>query len=75
MPGLAGMSGMQRRPFTIANAVGGATWATVIAVAGYLAGASYRRVEDQFGTVGEAVSVAVLAALVVIFVFRHFRRN
>jgi undecaprenyl-diphosphatase len=74
VPGVAGMSGMKRRPFTIANAIGGSTWAVAVAVAGFVAGASYQKVADQFGRAGEILSVVVVVAIVVVLTVRHFRR-
>ena len=62
VPGLAGMSGMRRLPFTAANLLGGALWATTVAVLGYLAGASYRALEHRLGLGGEILlGVLVLA--------------
>jgi membrane-associated protein len=62
VPGLAGMSGMRRLPFTVANLLGGALWATTVAVLGYLAGASYRALEHRLGLGGEVLlGVLVLA--------------
>lgn len=66
VPGLAGMSGMRRLPFTVANVLGGALWASAVAVLGYLAGASYRALEQRLGLGSEiALGVFVLLALVV----------
>lgn len=65
VPGIAGMSGVPRVRFTAANVAGGALWATVVAVAGYLAGASYRVLERRLGLGGEVVlAVVVLAGVV-----------
>ena len=63
VPGLAGMSGLGRTRFTIANVFGGALWATTVAVAGYLAGASYRVMASRLGTVGEVLAALLLVAL------------
>jgi undecaprenyl-diphosphatase len=62
VPGLAGASGMGQARFTVANLTGGAVWATAIAVAGYLAGASYRVLERRLGVGGEIVLAVVLLA-------------
>ncbi len=62
VPGTAGMSGMARVPFTVANVTGGALWATAVAVAGYLAGASYRVLERRLGLGSEIVLAVVLVA-------------
>lgn len=65
VPGLAGMSGMRQGVFTLANVTGGALWATVVAVAGYAAGASYRALERRLGVAGEVVLAVVVIAVAV----------
>jgi len=60
VPGLAGMSGLARRRFTLANVAGGAVWGTSVAVGGYLAGASYQVLERRLGLGGAALLVTVL---------------
>ena len=65
VPGLAGMSGIPRRTFTVANIAGGALWAAAVAVVlGYLAGASYGLLERRLGLGGE-VLLAVVALVIV----------
>ncbi|MCF0094691.1 DedA family protein [Micromonospora sp. MH99] len=64
VPGLAGMSGIPRRTFTLANVAGGALWAAAVAVLGYLAGASYGLLERRLGLGGE-VLLAVVALVIV----------
>jgi membrane-associated protein len=66
VPGAAGTSGMARARFTVANLLGGTLWAAAVAVAGYLAGASYRALERNLGIGGDAI----LAAVVVVIVLR-----
>lgn len=73
VPGLAGMSGLGRARFTIANVLGGALWATTVAVAGYLAGASYRVLASRLGTAGEVLAGLLLIALAVLWWRRHRR--
>jgi undecaprenyl-diphosphatase len=74
VPGLAGMSGMRRLPFTVANVLGGAPWATTVAVLGYLAGASYRALEQRLGLGSEiAFGVLVVVGLVVWWRVRRTR--
>ncbi len=72
MPALAGASRMPYRSFLPWNALGGIAWGTTVVVAGYLAGASYHRMEHLIGR-GAAIVVAtiVLGALIV----WHFRRR
>jgi undecaprenyl-diphosphatase len=62
VPGAAGISGMPQGRFTIANVIGGAFWATAIAVAGYLAAASYQRLASNLGMAGDII-LAVVAVL------------
>lgn len=64
VPGLAGMAGMPPRRFLAANIAGGVVWGVVIATAGYLAGASWHRIEQDITWAGVAV-IAALVALVV----------
>ncbi|MET8093052.1 DedA family protein [Micromonospora sp. NPDC005220] len=65
VPGLAGMSGIPQRTFTLANVTGGAVWALTVAVLGYLAGASYRLLERRLGLGGE-VLLAVVALVIAV---------
>ncbi len=74
VPGVAGLSGLDRRRFTTANVVGGALWAGAVALAGYLAGASYAVLERRLG-IGSEVLLAALAVLVVVFVLYARRRR
>ncbi|MBY8870360.1 DedA family protein [Micromonospora sp. PLK6-60] len=71
IPGLAGMSGIRQRTFTLANLTGGALWAVAVSVLGYLAGASYRVLERRLGLGGEAL----LAVVVVVVAVRVWRRR
>ncbi|NES12994.1 MULTISPECIES: DedA family protein [Micromonospora] len=72
VPGLAGMSGIPRGAFTVANVAGGALWAVTVAVLGYLAGASYRLLERRLGWGGEAV-LALVVLLLAVWVVRSRR--
>ncbi|MGY0007221.1 DedA family protein [Micromonospora sp. I033] len=73
VPGLAGMSGVPRRAFTVANLAGGALWAVAVTVLGYLAGASFRLLERRLGWGGEAL-LAVVVLVVVVRLVRARRR-
>ena len=68
MPALAGSARMPYPTFLAWNAAGGVTWGTTVVLLGYLAGASYARVEKTFGPV--AAGVVLLAALVALVVWR-----
>jgi membrane-associated protein len=63
VPGAAGMSGISRRRFTIANLAGATVWAAAVAVAADLAGASYPTLEHRLGVVGLAVFALALLLL------------
>jgi membrane-associated protein len=72
MPALAGAAKMRYPTFLAFNAAGGIAWGTATVLAGYVAGASYARVERFLGR-GAALVVAgiLLAALVVWRVLRR----
>ena len=74
VPGLAGMSGLRRMPFTVANVLGGALWATTVAVLGYLAGASYRALEHRLG-LGSEILLGVLVLGGALWWWRARRRR
>lgn len=74
VPGLAGMSGLRRVPFTVANVLGGALWATTVAVLGYLAGASYRALEHRLG-LGSEILLGVLVLGGALWWWRARRRR
>ena len=65
VPGVAGMSGIGRLRFTAANVAGGALWATAVAVAGYLAGASYKALEHRLGVGGEILAAVIVVGVIV----------
>lgn len=71
VPGLAGMSRMHYPRFLIANIIGGVGWATLVAVVGYLAGNSYKKVESALGS----VSYVLLGLIVAGFVAWHIVRK
>jgi len=64
VPGVAGASGMAPRDFAVANVLGGVTWATVVVLLGYGAGAAYASVLTRINHAGE-LALAVVAGLVV----------
>lgn len=73
VPGAAGMSGIGRRRFTIANVVGATVWAAVVALAADLAGASYATLEHGLGAFG--LAVFVLAVLLLAWYVARARRS
>ncbi len=60
VPGAAGTSGMTQTRFTVANMLGGTLWATAIAVAGYLLGASYHALARDLGIAGDILAAGVI---------------
>ncbi|MBF9132785.1 DedA family protein [Plantactinospora sp. S1510] len=75
VPALAGMNRMPYRRFLLFNALGGAAWATTVVLLGYLAGASWRRLEDHVGEAGAGVAALVVTGLVVWWAIRRHRRH
>ncbi|MEO3935129.1 DedA family protein [Dermatophilaceae bacterium Soc4.6] len=72
MPALAGTSQMRYPRFLAFNAAGGILWGAVVVSIGYVAGASYAKVEGTFGRYAAiAVGVVVVVALVVWRVREH----
>ena len=50
--------------FLIANVIGGVGWATLVAVVGYLAGNSYKKVESALGSVSYVLLGLIAAGLI-----------
>jgi membrane-associated protein len=73
MPALAGTARMPYPTFLAFNAAGGITWGATVVLAGYLAGASYARVETWLGR-GAAIAV-VAVVLIGVVVWRVRRRR
>jgi len=70
MPGLAGTARMHYPRFLAFNAAGGFIWAIGFTMLGYLAGASYQRVEKIAGQ-ASAILLAVVILVVLRFVLRR----
>jgi membrane protein DedA with SNARE-associated domain len=65
-PAMAGLSQMPYRRFLAYNAAGGLVWGVGVALLGYFAGASYKKVESALGRGSAALLLlVVLTALVV----------
>jgi membrane-associated protein len=75
VPGLAGMSGLSWRIFLPYNVLGGVIWASVVALLGYLAGASLALVQEQLGMVSNIILGAVAVVLLVVWLRSHVRRR
>jgi membrane-associated protein len=74
MPGLAGLSRMTYSRFLFFNALGGLVWGITFCLVGFLAGASYGRIEKQIGTVGSVVTGVVVVIGLLVW-HRHRRRG
>lgn len=75
VPRIGGLSGMSYRRFVAHSAPAAASWGATFVLAGYLAGASYRKVADAVGTGGlVALGVLVAAVVVALLVVRWRRR-
>ncbi|GAA3574974.1 hypothetical protein GCM10022197_35040 [Microlunatus spumicola] len=75
VPGVAGASGMAPRDFAVANVLGGVTWATVVALLGYGAGAAYASVLTRMDHASEVAVVAVVVLVAVGVVLRRVLRR
>ena len=75
VPSLAGMSGLTWSRFLPYNLLGGAVWASTVAVLGYLAGASLAAVQKQLGIVSNVVLGLVVVAALVMWLRSHVRRR
>ena len=73
MPGLAGTARMPYRRFLAFNAAGGLIWAVGFTVLGYLAGASYQKVEKIAGRASTALLAILILALLVVLIRRRRR--
>jgi membrane protein DedA with SNARE-associated domain len=73
VPGFAGVSKMRYRTFLIWNFTGGALWATLVVIAGYLAGNAWRRTASDLSLVGYAVLVVVVVAIAMVWLGRRRR--
>ncbi|MHB8328624.1 MAG: DedA family protein [Acidimicrobiales bacterium] len=74
LPGLAGMSNMDRRTFVFFSAVGGIGWGTMWVLVGYAAGLSYAKVVKAAGQ-WSLVALGVVAVFVALLVAWHKLRE
>jgi undecaprenyl-diphosphatase len=75
VPSAAGMSHLPYKTFFIWNAIGGIVWATTFVLVGYIAGESYRKVEQYLGRGALVLTALVLAGLVVLHFVRKRRAS
>jgi membrane-associated protein len=73
LPGLVGMSGMNRRHFALLSAAGAVVWGPLWVAVGFALGLSYTRVTDIFGPVSAVLVVLLVAGW--ILVERRRRRS
>ena len=71
VPGSAGMSGLPYGRFLVWNVLGGAIWATIFVLIGYLAGSQYQTIERYANLIGVALLVGIAGFLLV----RHRRQK
>src|SRR5262249_59691012 len=72
VPGLAGISEVHYPTFLVYNVAGGTLWGAGFAVLGYIAGASYHRVEKIAGQAGLILLGIIVAGLITSRLVRHF---
>jgi len=72
VPGLAGISEVHYPTFLVYNVAGGALWGAGFAVLGYVAGASYHRVEKIAGQAGLVLLGLIVAGLIASRLLRHY---
>jgi undecaprenyl-diphosphatase len=75
VPSAAGMAKLPYRTFAIWNALGGSVWAAAFVVAGYLAGESYKRVEQYLGRGALVLTACVVLTFVVVHLVRRRRAS
>jgi membrane-associated protein len=73
MPGLAGTARMPYSRFLAFNAAGGLIWAVGFTLLGYLAGASYQKVEKIAGRASAALLAILILALLIVLIRRRRR--
>jgi membrane protein DedA with SNARE-associated domain len=69
---LAGITGMEWRSFLLWNALGGISWAITVGLAGYAIG---KTAETVIQTVGLAVGIGAVVAVVAGYAWWHWRRH
>jgi undecaprenyl-diphosphatase len=72
VPGLAGISEVHYPTFLAYNVAGGTLWGAGFAVLGYVAGASYHRVEKIAGQAGLVLLGLIVTGLIASRLVRHF---
>ncbi|MDA8277375.1 MAG: DedA family protein [Actinomycetota bacterium] len=70
VPGLAGMGGMHYPTFLIFNVLGGVSWAVGFTLAGYLAGASFKKVQSYSSVAGYILMAIIILGIILLIVRR-----
>jgi membrane protein DedA with SNARE-associated domain len=73
VPSAAGMARLPYKTFALWNAAGGTLWAATFVVAGYLAGASYQKVEGYLGRGALVLTAVIVLGLLAVHVGRRRR--
>ncbi len=73
VPSAAGMSNLPFRTFLLWNAAGGLVWANACVLGGFVAGASYRRLDRWLGTGALVLTAVVILTLVAVHLVRRRR--
>lgn len=75
VPGLCGMARVPYRTFLTFNVAGGVTWVAAYAVAGYLAGDAWQRLQHQLSVASYLLVAALAVILVIALLVRRRRRR
>lgn len=75
VPAVAGTTRMPYRRFLLWNAAGAVIWAPALVLAGYVAGSSYRRVEQYAGAAGLVLLTAGAVLAMVVGIARWVARH
>jgi membrane-associated protein len=70
VPAIAGMTRMPYRRFLLFNAAGGVIWSAAVVTGGYLAGASWQRVQGIAGTISLTMTGLTVAGALVVWLVR-----
>ena len=75
LPGLVGMSGMNRRHFALYSAAGAVVWGPLWVMVGFALGLSYTKVTHAFGEVTVVVVAVLAVGGLVLMIRRHHHRR
>jgi membrane-associated protein len=75
MPGLAGTAKIPYRRFLAFNAAGAVTWGIGYTLLGYLAGASYKKIESYASYAGYIFLAVVIVVVAAVVARRHYTKT